>query len=117
MCPRDALVPQPLGRANLLSLYPLPPAAAKPARSKSLCLRSSGAFWIKPDGRVWVTEKLVWETACDMKYDEHPYDVHACHIIVNCMRESSSAVQLDVFDHGLAFPISTDCGGTVATEA
>lgn len=57
-----------------------------------------GAFWVYPDGRVWLTRKIQAKLACSMYFAAMPYDTQTCPFEVAGWRDHAHVVNLSFYD-------------------
>ena len=78
----------------------------------------ASAFWLRPEGRVWWTRKVVLTLSCTMDFAKFPFDTQKCPLRLQAFQESAIDVVLRFGTPGNNQPVrfnppASQIGGTV----
>ena len=70
------------------------------------------SWWLRDDGQVWWSRKVIWRLRCAMDFHDMPYDTQKCSIRVADFRHNGNRVRLTFYEPAMR-PTCGDLGGDV----
>lgn len=73
-------------------------------------------WWVRSDGLVWWTRKVIWKLRCPMDFSAMPFDTQICPVRISSLKYNGQKVSLSFFEPSSGGAVKFTCGAVKGSQ-